>query len=232
MPGDEEWSSNASRAHAEIHARISTGTLRPGQFLSEAEIGRELRMSRTPVREAINRLVHEGLLVVLPNRGTMVASLEVSDISEIYVLREVLEALACRLAARGPDVHLTERLVVLLDAMRAAAKDANLVEFTRLDIAFHRQIAEAGGNGRLVKLLEPLWTSHVLQPYRERSFLSGDRFARSVAEHAAMLAALRERDPRKAERLVRHHARSSFRDFVANALHPPYRGTSLHGRAN
>src|SRR5919106_1574230 len=96
---DLESVSQSDLAYAALREQVRRRQIVPGQMLSEARLAQELGMSRTPAREAISRLVHEGLLRVLPKRGVMVRTLTAKDIEELYTVREHLETLAARLAA-------------------------------------------------------------------------------------------------------------------------------------
>src|ERR671919_2754349 len=96
---DLESVSQSDIAYEALREQVRRRQIVPGQMLSEARLAQQFGMSRTPAREAISRLVHEGLLQVLPKRGVMVRTLTAKDIEELYTVREHLETLAARLAA-------------------------------------------------------------------------------------------------------------------------------------
>jgi DNA-binding transcriptional regulator YhcF (GntR family) len=111
--------------YAELRQAILRGTLRAGERLHEEGLARRLRVSRTPVREAMGRLEAEGLAAALPRRGLAVAEVSPEHVMEIYLVREVLEGAACRLAARHVTHLEVARLEKLFEGMQdAAARDA------------------------------------------------------------------------------------------------------------
>src|SRR5262245_7431911 len=110
-----------AHAYDALRRAIVTGELQPGQRVNEAEVARQMRISRGPVREAIRRLEQAGLLVSYPRRGTVVVSLSAEDVEEVYTLRADLEARAIRRAiTRLLDADLAE-LERLLDVMETAS---------------------------------------------------------------------------------------------------------------
>jgi DNA-binding GntR family transcriptional regulator len=139
--------------------------LQPGQKLSDLHLSEELGVSRTPVREALHRLVQDGIVEYAPNRGFFVARFSAVDIAEIFDLRAALEALACRTVGERRPVSDLERALAKLtqvEAMIAAARtdqerlDASRV-FLEIDQGFHRWIIEQSGNQRLIAIVGGLW---------------------------------------------------------------------------
>ncbi len=139
--------------------------LHPGQKLSDLHLSEELGVSRTPVREALHRLVQDGIVEYAPNRGFFVARISAVDIAEIFDLRAALEALACRTVGQRRPVSDLERALTELtrvEAMIVAAGtdgerlDASRV-FLEIDQGFHRWIIERSGNQRLITIVGGLW---------------------------------------------------------------------------
>lgn len=201
-----------------LKERIREKQILAGEILSENVIARELRMSRTPVREAVQKLVQEGLLVVLPSRGIMVAALTVGDVEEIYAIREFLEGLAARLAADRASQGSLERLHEILASIKAAVDARNSEEYHRLDKAFHEEIARAAANQRLARLLENMRVADVLQQFNASALVRQARLESSLAEHRVVLAAISGRDPDAAEKAMRAHAQSAVRDVLLGAF--------------
>src|SRR5688572_22982593 len=129
---------------------ILSGALAAGTEISEVALAEALRVSRTPVHEAVGRLVKDGLLVQDPPRRLLVARFQREDVVEIYEMRQLLEASAARRAAKGMSPDVLKELRATADALdrdRGAADwSARALEF---DARFHDAIAEAGGNRRL-----------------------------------------------------------------------------------
>jgi DNA-binding GntR family transcriptional regulator len=175
-------------------------------------------MSRTPVREAIRRLAQEGALVVLPNRGVVVARLTVEDLEEIYQVREVLEGLASRNAAIRATPETIAQLGSLIERMRGTTQPDSEDSFSALDLEFHAAIAGASGNNRLENLLAGMRTANAAAHFRPDFRPHNPRIGRSVEEHAEIFAAIRDRDPETAEQLTRAHSRAAVRDFLLYTL--------------
>lgn len=134
------------QAYRALEERIVTLTLPPGEVLSEANLSQILGIGRTPVREALQRLSREGLVVVLPRRGVLVAEFDVKVQLRMLEARRVLEKLLARSAAlRATDAE-RQRFAELADGMRRAAAQGDDIAFMRLDLAFNQLVAAAARN--------------------------------------------------------------------------------------
>ncbi len=151
--------------HRLLWERILDRRLRPGEKLSALRLSHELGVSRTPVREALHRLVSDGITRAEPNRGFRVASYSAADITEVYDLRATLETMALHAAAP----RLTRTMLVAastdLDAVEARLATAGSEEerletwadFLEVDRGFHRLLVDLAGNSRLRAIVEGLW---------------------------------------------------------------------------
>ncbi len=148
-----------------LWARIVSRDLHPGEKLSDLRLSSELGVSRTPVREALHRLLQDGVIRAEPNRGFFVTSFSGSDIDEIFEIRAALEALALRAyLAHNPDDDFASELHEL-DAVEREIAEAQTDEqiraanerFLAADQRFHRSIAEQAGNERLLAMLNGIW---------------------------------------------------------------------------
>jgi DNA-binding GntR family transcriptional regulator len=137
-----------------LRERILDGSLRPGTRLIEADIARQLRISRGPVREALATLRAEGLARDEAPRGVSVAALSSEDIREIYEVRASLESGAARLVIAARHAHATDRLLAALDRMRAAVGRGRQLEFVEADLALHEELCRVSGNERLFQAWE------------------------------------------------------------------------------
>lgn len=186
-----------------LRRAIVTGALQPGQRVNEAEIARQMRISRAPVREAIRLLEQAGLLVSTPRRGTIVVSLSAQDVEEVYTLRSDLEMRAIqRATSRLTEADLAE-LEHLLGVMHAAGEAGDLPTLLDADIAFHLRIVKAAGWPQLQRVWESLHprtlTLHTMRTLvRWSATMHADR-------HQPVLAALRERDAEAATAAIRDH---------------------------
>ena len=198
----------AGRIAEQIKRRIVTGQLKPGQKLVEKDLAAACNVSRTPLREALARLVNEGLAVSVAYRGIFVRRISLRQVREIYELRIGIEGLAAMLAAersRKADLDRLEKLLAAMDAERAE-DDAD--ELKLLNEKFHRGIAEASGNSLLVQRMDDLWSWVNLA--RTSSWSATGRGETSREEHHAIYQAICDRDAAKARALAEAHARLAW----------------------
>lgn len=202
--------SQTKRAYDELKRRILDNELPPGTQALEQEIALLLGMSRTPVREALIRLAQEGMVEVRPRHGMRVLPIAVTDLREIYDLLAGLEATAVDiLARRGLTTAEAQLLDRLMGDMTAALQRDDLEAWAEGDTRFHRTLVELAGNQRLLGMVEAIRDqSHrarmVTLRLRPKPSLSND-------EHAAVIAAIRRRDPDTAHRLHRAHRQRAAR---------------------
>src|SRR5690348_4650757 len=132
-----------------LRERLLSGAFAPGERLVEAEIARQLGISRGPVREALARLRAEGLAYEEPRRGSFVAALSAEDVREIYELRAALETQAARLLIQRGDGAAFARLDGIVAGLRRAAEEDDRAGFAALDAEFHEELCRSSGNNRL-----------------------------------------------------------------------------------
>jgi DNA-binding GntR family transcriptional regulator len=194
----------SQQAHERIKRKIVSLELPPGAVIDEGELREELELGRTPIREALQRLSQEKLVVIVPRRGTFVTEIGITDLQDLFEVRVVLEGLAARLAAaRGNDAQWA-RMERALAAMDTAGDDYGTL--IAIDERCHEIIYEAAGNEFLRDTLVGLYALSLRLWY---FFL--DRIGRmehAVAEHAAVLEALIEGDGHSAGRLMEKHIRA------------------------
>ena len=206
-------------ALAKIVRAITDGEFQPGERLSEAELARQLGISRGPLREALGRL--EGRLVVrTPRLGVSVISISREDLVELFTIREALEGMSCRLAAE----NVTDRdIIAIKDLLARHGRDPAVLSrrgyYQRTpDEDLHLQIAHCSRNQRIEQLLtDGLY--YQLRLYRFRASARPGRAQAAYAEHQAVVAAIEARDPDRAEAAMRSHIRNS-RDSMLAAMEP------------
>jgi DNA-binding GntR family transcriptional regulator len=185
---------------------------KPGERLLDQEIADNLGVSRTPVREALNRLGAEGLIEIVPRRGAFVIDLSAKDIKDIYEVREVLETLAIRLAVpRLSDEDLVA-LAQITEACSAALDRKDYVACFELDREFHDRVVRLSGNAKLAEINTLLGGN--IQTTRWRHCQDGDRQQLSFEEHLEILEALKKRDAELASALVSDHINSVKRELL------------------
>lgn len=201
MSGDtvDQDLSRAEFAYRRLQASIRSGELRPGQRMRESELANLLNVSRTPIREAIRRLSSEGLVVLGPSRGMMVAELDKQQVRELYSLRATVEGAAARLAAQHASPGEIATMRELLSEKNDGSPEAN----ARSNRLFHQAIHDAARNRYLTRTLVQMSDFLALLP--GTTFQVEGRPATALKEHLAILEAIEKRQPDDAERAARHH---------------------------
>jgi GntR family transcriptional regulator, rspAB operon transcriptional repressor len=203
----------SKQAYRRIRRMILTLDLAPGAVVNEASLMTTIKIGRTPIREALQRLESEHFITVVPRKGMFVAGLTVGELPLLYETRAVLEPYAARLAAqRGTEVHWRRMEAALRKAARINASDRTLLD---VDRTCHEVMWEASGNRFLTGTLDALYAQS------ERvwhMYVSGVHDMRgAVDEHSAMLDAFRAGDADRAADLATHHV-VSFQHEIINTL--------------
>lgn len=197
-----------------LRDRIFAGRYVPGEPMRQVQLSEELRVSRTPLREALRMLESEGLLASEGARGVVVATADLAKLVRAYELREVIDGLAARLAARLATKEQLGQLQDLVKEQRRAVSPWQPGAYTQLNVRFHAAIIAVSGNEYLAAQL-PLvrLTSQVFAPAVQ---LTRDRAQAAIAEHGQILEAIRSRDPELAEQLARTHIRNTLSRISAD----------------
>ena len=174
---------------------------------------RDLGIGRTPLREAVKRLVLENLVAVQPRSGTYVTGVDAADIVHIAEVRAELEAHAAELAARRMDGATRERAEALLDQVRALERSADTPALMGLDEAIHRLIWEGSHNPYLIETLERYFTHSLRIWYLVLDRLPG--LGHAVHDQARLVEALLAGDAVKARGLMREHVLDFQRELLA-----------------
>lgn len=194
------------RTYEAIRGAILAGVFAPGTKLTVAKLVAKVGVSPTPIKEALIRLEREGLVRIVPRRGAFVVRLTVDDAAELYDLREVIEGLAARCAARRMDGAALWELESLLEQARACLSKPDYVRYSDLDVAFHAAVARASGSTRVRQVIESLRLQTRL--LMATSVTLPGRLESSYGEHRAIVEALRSGDPDRAEKAARAHVQA------------------------
>lgn len=181
---------------------IITLRLPGGEFLSEVRLAQRFKVSRTPVREALRRLNHEGLVEVIPNKGTFVSRVDIATIREIFQIREGLEGIAARIATSHLDQKKLEGIWQALDS-------PDREKGARAGQKLHKVIFEATENKRLLEIIR------ILEDQMTRIHFLAKRIPgrddKSIQEHKEIVRALKAGKGDLAEKAMRRHIRSTMR---------------------
>jgi DNA-binding GntR family transcriptional regulator len=204
--GGEGRGSHVESAYEDLRALILEGVLRPGDPIREGAVAARLGVSRTPVRDALQRLLADGLLTRGGPRGLAVRQLDQQQIVELFALREVLEGMAARLAARHASEPEIRALRDLVRRQRDALLDSPALQ-NHLNNLFHHGVAEAARNRYLAAdLKERVELSALMAGTGELPHWRRDG---SVDEHERTVDAIERRDGNAAAAIAAAHARAS-----------------------
>ncbi|MEJ1159169.1 GntR family transcriptional regulator [Prosthecomicrobium sp. N25] len=209
----------AEAVYEHLREQIVNGTYAPGRRITLAELSAEIGLSNMPIREAMLRLEREGLLVSEPHKGMRVVPLSLRDAREIFEIRCELEGLAAWRACRAGDAGLADDLEALNARFAAAHAAADFTGLGAANWAFHRRILQAAASAQLARALEDVWTGS--QRYRLGYQLIPGRAAHTIAEHAAIIAAIRAGDPEAARAAARAHIQRAGEELAVTVANTP-----------
>ena len=171
--------------------------------LREATLGKELGVSRTPVREALRQLELEGLVHIIPNKGAYVTGITEKDVHDIYMTRSMLEGLCARWAAEHISEEQIQEMEEVLLLTEYHLDRGNAEQLAELDGKFHEVLYDASQSRILRHILSDF--HKYVQVARKRSVKKEDRAKKSLEEHREILNALRTGDADRAEELAHIH---------------------------
>ncbi|OLO99778.1 GntR family transcriptional regulator [Mycolicibacterium porcinum] len=205
-----EQESTPSIVAEKLRQAIAYGELVPGTQLGEAELARRFGVSRGPLREGMQRLTQEGLLIAIRNRGVFVNTMDVGEIRDMYLAREAIERTASRQILQGDHVSAGDALLAVVDEM-AAAED--LDEASEADMHFHEVLVELAGSPRLSRLhqtflVETRMCVHALAD-------TYDAPADRVSEHQTLAGAIRSGDVALTDKLILAHMEDAVERLIA-----------------
>lgn len=193
------------RAYRFIRQALISRKLKPGDRLREVDLAKMIGLSRTPIREALARLVAEGLVVHDAALGITVAELDYNMITELYFLREVLEGTAAKLAAQ----HASDVEIALLEDMceqyaNSLGDDEQLMSSNR---QLHEMLYSCSHNRYLIKMLKTLHDTLTL--LSDTTLSDPSRVQDTIEEYQAVVNAIKEHNPEEAEKFIRQHIYAS-----------------------
>lgn len=186
-----------------LREAILDGVLEPSAWLREEELAKELAVSRTPIREALGRLSAEGLVTITARQGAVVTPLSLEDVLDLFDVRERLEGLAARLAARHRAAADLQELERILAQMDQAAARRQVTDLIKLNVAFHRAIRRIARNRFLDRFLAQ--AEQAYRPFGRATYGFPGRIEAVLVEHRGILAAIEAGDLEGAERRAIEH---------------------------
>jgi DNA-binding GntR family transcriptional regulator len=225
QPGEDDMSVDAvNLAYQAIRRGIIDGIYPAGARLPEEELSERIGVSRTPIRQALRQLEHQGHIELLPRRGAWVSSWTAEDIAEVYGVRAQLESYGARIAANkigALELRHLEECCLRMEAIEDARQEGYLDELGELNNEFHASLLRATGNRRLMTSLQSIVETplilRVYHVYDER------RRREALRHHREILAAVGQRDGEWAEATMRVHILSGRNTLLRDGSTPPWR---------
>jgi DNA-binding GntR family transcriptional regulator len=220
-------SRSADRVYDIVKSMAITYGIRPGERINEVELARQLKVSRTPLREALNRLVTEGFLTARPNKGFFARALDPNEVFNLYELRSAVEAAAVLIACERAGKQELQALEKFVLASKDKKDDLLATNLLRLDEEFHERLARATHNDEFVRAIRAI--NERIHFVRWIDVQNGRR-AHTQNEHLQIVQALRKRNAEDAARLMRAHISrrlDQIVDVIRAGFAEIYMGNSL-----
>ena len=211
----EATASRSAEVYEELRRAIVEGRIRPNERLIETELAERLSVSRTPIRESIQRLAADGL-VESRRRGWVVREHSAQEIQEIYEVRAALEGFAARLAAQRATDDMLSNIAAIHSNYIRELEHSTRDHMVRHNDEFHDAIIAAAGNTRLAEQIRRSRDYYVI--HRITGFLADEDVRTSLAGHQELIDALLARDPDKAELVARTNVLSGLDKTLARLL--------------
>ena len=204
MPRPATRPTLAQRAYEDLKALFLKGTYSPGDFLTEGELARRLRMSKTPVRTALTRLEMDGFVTVSPQQGIVVREPSIHEVIDLFDIRVALETFVVKRLSTTITSEQIARLRANLEAQGRSVRERDNAEATKLDTEFHLLLCEFSGNREILEVMERLRSKlhRVILGIQNKN---PDRISDGWREHEAIADAIfRGRGEQAAQRVVSH----------------------------
>ena len=197
-----------------LRQAILRGELKPGERLMEIHLAQKLGVSRTPVREAIRKLELEGLVLMIPRKGAIVAEITVQDLEDVLEVRMALEELAVKIACKRITQEQLEEIKRRSAEFCKTLYGDDVAACAQADMAFHDAIYEATGNRRLVQILNNL--REQMYRYRMEYLKEPGTHKLLLKEHEAIYSALKKHDKAEAGSAIRIHIENQRRSIISS----------------
>lgn len=195
-----------------IRKAIFEGELKAGDRLVEKELAEKLRVSRTPIREALRKLEMEGLIKHVPRKGVVVKGFTPDDIIEIYSIRQVLEALAITYTVKNITERELEQLKELIEKMEILTEEDNTDDLFKTSQEFNDILIKSCRMPRLIKLISTY--QEYLERFRVVTMGRKERKLAALMDHREILQAVINRDAPRAEQLVKKHLQGALEAYL------------------
>lgn len=199
-----------------IKEKILEGELTQCERIYEGKLAKEIGVSRTPVREALHALEHEGLLISRPRIGYIIKPISKEEVYEICEIRKVIETLALIWAVQKEKTRLVKELKKNIQLSEKKIEKNEIKSFVELDAKFHEIIAKLSGSERLLELAKTL-RRHMLR-YRIESIYTKENVERAIEGHKKIISAIEDGSEKKIEETLKEHIDTSREDILRYAF--------------
>jgi len=198
--------------YEKLKSQIINLTLKPGQKLQDRQLGLQFGVSRTPIREALNRLVQEGFVRQISGRGYFVKEISIKDIEEIYEVREALEVLAAQQAIQNINNHQIKRLSEILESHKELIRKGEVKSRLLQDADFHKTIALSSDNQYLYEVINNIFDK--IAVFQGIDILTLQRIKAAYQQHKEIFNLLKEKETQILEKRVREHISEAKEDAI------------------
>ena len=195
-----------------LKSQIINFTLKPGQKLQDRQLGLQLGVSRTPVREALNRLVQEGFVRQISGRGYFVREITIKEIEDLYEVREALEVLAAQQAIRNINNRQIKKLCEILKSHKKLIQKGESKGRLLEDADFHKTITLSSGNQYLYEIINNIFDK--IPTFQTIDPLTLKRAKTAYQQHREIFNLLKEKDSQRLKRRLRKHISEAKRDAI------------------
>jgi len=197
----------SDRVYEILSQQIINHKLKPGSRLREKQLAEQFGVSRTPLRDALNRLAQDGFVTIEPRKGASIKEFNIDDVREVYDIRMALEGLAARLAATKPDIRQLEKL-------KAQFVKSDTRTLLRADTDLHDLVVSSSGYKKLEGILNNIY--NLIQAFRAAGYASKKRSTKASSDHLKIIKAIMDHDQEAAENLMRNHIEKTKQEILRN----------------
>ena len=221
MSGSPDWASTphlidtaslSDQVRNLLLEALTSGRLRPGDRINEAELARTFGISRNPIREAISGLAQRGFLISAPRRGHFMRSFTPQDVNDVFSFRICVEGFALRQGLARMSTRDREDVCRIVDRMIAAARAERLTDLRHADMAFHRRVCELSGNRQTLRAHEGIDTE--VQMLIAFVDLDHETPMESALAHVPIAEAIRSGDVERSVGAMEHHLRATWANVL------------------
>lgn len=224
-PLTAQHQSLAELTYSTIRNKIISGEIQPGEWIRQEKLAQQLEVSHTPIRQALDWLVADGLAERVAHKGVRISKINEKEIAEIFFLRLLLDPIIARLAAKNISEDQLGRLKLIIQNIEKMTSIYDMPNRRSLNREFHMTICVSTGNGTLARIYEILWNRFPDWMFYEGLHKDPDsiakRFTKENKEHKKIIKALELHDSNLAKRLTTEHIRDFMRDDLIEVFDIP-----------